>query len=356
MKKVLALCILTALCMTCLVGCDMGNGLIAELFGDLSNPPTYDVEDIPTLDVIMGTELKTEAPIEDPIPPIEQPTWVVTEPPIEYPSWDDTVESDVDIALPDVIYPTDELILDGDLSDWDALGFVTTFFDANNLDAWYGEVGNDNGFTLRMASDNRYVYFAFDVTDYELLYSDDDTYNGDAFQIQIDFNGWVASSQAFDRAVFYSFGLQRDGTMNVTVQCIRDDSASSIDYKMASDDDSDWREGEIIGVTCVKSDDTGWTAEFAISWETLYGDVAEKLESVEENMPGINLGYDSVDLNMLICYIDREKTEDGVIGAWGTSNAMGALASGEGWYPENAGVIAFLNPADTVSCYIGTLM
>ena len=68
MKRIVALCILTALCLTFLCSCDMGNGLIAELFGN--NVGNY----VPGGDVILvdpiepdvqtNVEIETETRIE----------------------------------------------------------------------------------------------------------------------------------------------------------------------------------------------------------------------------------------------------------------------------------------------------
>ena len=257
----------------------------------------------------------------------------------------------VDIDVPDVVYPGDVLVMDGDLSDWQAHGHLWAphDFGQSNLDPWVGEVG-DKGFTMYTTSDMNYVYFAFDVRDDDVGYSDDGMYNMDAFQIQTDFSGWAADTEIFERAIFYSFGLQEDGTIDVTVQCIADDGVSSIDYKMGSDDEEEWREGEIKGVTKKKDDGSGWIAEYAVSWETLYRDITQKLESQGEFVPDFVPGKDEVKLHMLICYLDHATNKDGsdagIVGAWGTSQYLGALGSGDGWYPENAGVITHYDTAN----------
>lgn len=52
MKKIIAICILTALCLTMLVGCDMQGGLVAELFGK-KDDDIYVVPPLPGDDVIL---------------------------------------------------------------------------------------------------------------------------------------------------------------------------------------------------------------------------------------------------------------------------------------------------------------
>ena len=85
MKKTLAMLLLTALCMTVLTSCDLGNGLVAELFGDLNQ------EDILVEDAILvdwGTVEVETVPTE---------TDMIWE---EY-TYDVTV--DIGVAYPDVL-------------------------------------------------------------------------------------------------------------------------------------------------------------------------------------------------------------------------------------------------------------
>ena len=242
---------------------------------------------------------------------------------------------------------SNKITLDGDVSDWQNGGFTRYDIDQYNLDPWVGEVDENWSINLWFSADAQYLYIAFKINDKTVLPSDDGLYNGDAFQIQLDFNGWAAETENFERAVFYSFGLQEDNTVDMTVQCIYTDAASQIDYTMASDDDPEWREGEVKGATKAAEDGSGWYAEFAISWQTLYNDISNKLINDELPVPEWTGGEDSVSLNMLICYLDHNVTEDGsdagIVGAWGTSHALGSLGGGDGWYPESAGMTLTLD-------------
>lgn len=334
MKKTIAMLLLTALCVTFLTSCDFSGGLVGELFGEL-NQGNVDIDPIvdawETADVMI-----------DPVPPVEiepLPNQTTEEETIEeYWSEDIIIE-----PTPDVLLPLN-LQLDGDLSDWTDNMCVPLSFDKSNLDAWVGKVGDDDGFTMRMTADETYVYFAFDVQDSTLVFGNRESYQtGDFFQIAMDLNGALAESESFERAIYYSFCLQEDGTMDVSVQCIYGDAASGINYRMASDDDPGQREGEVMGVTCAKPDGSGWIAEFAISWETLYRDLTMKLKDGELPVPDINVGIDQAYLKMLVCYIDYESS---IEGAWGTPNQMGSLMNGPGWYPENAGVTVQLFPQE----------
>lgn len=246
------------------------------------------------------------------------------------------------------------ITLDGDVSDWQAHPdvFQRHDIDQYNLDAWNGEVDENWSINLWFSADSEYLYVAFKINDPDVQYSDDNSYNKDAFQIQLDFKGWAAATEEFERAVFYSFGLQEDGTVDMTVQCIADDRNSSVDYTMASDDEEELREGEVKGATKKAEDGSGWYAEFAISWQTLYNDISEKLAGAEIDVPAWE-GSDDVSLNMLVCYLDFATNEDGsnagLKGAWGTSASLGSLAADDGWYPENAGMVLTLSGMGSVT-------
>ena len=239
-----------------------------------------------------------------------------------------------------------QITLDGDVSDWQEGGFQRYDIDQYNLDAWVGEVNENWSINLWFSADAEFLYIAFKINDPDVQFSSDNGYDKDAFQIQLDFKGWAAATEEFERAVFYSFGLQEDGTVDMTVQCIEGDAGSSVDYTMASDDEEEWREGHVKGATKKAEDGSGWYAEFAISWQTLYNDISEKLTGAELEVPAWE-GSDDVSLNMLVCYLDHDTNEDGsdagIKGAWGTSAALGSLAAADGWYPENAGMVLTLS-------------
>lgn len=336
MKRTIAICILTALCLTCLCSCDMGNGLIAELFGK------YGVEELPIEPSPMPVETIPNYGLEDVVPDYSvEETWteIATEPPVEYPTGDDdTIGMETGTVEPDYIDPApQQLVLDGDLSDWALVDCWKQDYDASNLDAWVGEVG-DGGFTMYVSCDLEFVYLAFDVRDTTPVYSETDTYNGDCFQIQLDLGGIFGQSGAYERAVFYSFGVQEDGSVNLTAQCIKDDVVSTVDYVMSS------KEGDLKGVTVAKTDGSGWIAEFAIPWERLVYDALDKLGT--NNLNDLRIDSDNVKVVMLVCYIDRQVQNNQVIGAWGTSKVPGALATAEGWYPENGGIELWFDPGD----------
>ncbi len=359
MKKTITILLLTALCMTVFASCDLGNGLVAELLGEINqehvlvDPPLQNWEDEVTL---------STSPV-DIVPPMNPSIdTFVEETTAEYWSEDETfvdewTEQDTtEIYWETEVPPIDPmpslqgvLTMDGDLSDWHANGWINYWwahYDRDTLDAWVGELSEDDGFTMLVTCDLEYVYLAFDVNDNTIRYSENGTYNGDAFQIQLDLGGLCGQAGVFERGVFYSFGLQEDGSAHVTVQCIASDAAASVDYVMSTQDDA---EGGLMGATVVREDGSGWIAEIAIPWMVLLNDITAKLGL--ENMNDLRIDSDNIKAVMLVCYLNQDP--DGMItGAWGTANEKGALINGEGWYPENGGIRLWFDPGDLrVECY-----
>lgn len=147
MKKTITMLILTALCMTVLTSCDMGNGLVAELIGDLKEmgnqvivEPSVGLDD-PLIEESAEIEIdeyyseiqnETTPPVE--IDPVERPT-------PQAPAYETTGGYDSgDVEVPDLVgygylyvegvripdgscEPETEILLDKEqLEDWD--GFV----------------------------------------------------------------------------------------------------------------------------------------------------------------------------------------------------------------------------------------
>ncbi len=109
MKKTITMLLLTALCMTVFASCDLGNGLVAELLGDIKDAGA-DVDYYPTDDYIaIATDIVIDVdPIEPPVVEIETtPSYeIITEeytgPYTTWEDWTYDVTVDIDIAYPDV--------------------------------------------------------------------------------------------------------------------------------------------------------------------------------------------------------------------------------------------------------------
>lgn len=100
MKKTIILLLLTALCMTVLTSCDLGNGLVAELFENNQHQGDHGVELVPG-----GEEIGIDTDIMIDIdPPVED---IMTTPPYEIETWEDWT---YDIAI-DPVPDTDALFV-----------------------------------------------------------------------------------------------------------------------------------------------------------------------------------------------------------------------------------------------------
>ena len=79
MKKTIAMLLLTALCMTVLTSCDLGNGLVAELFGNIRDDYEYGYVAPPAEDVYESADVEIDwdtVVLEPPQTEVRSP-WVV---------------------------------------------------------------------------------------------------------------------------------------------------------------------------------------------------------------------------------------------------------------------------------------
>ena len=79
MKKTIAMLLLTALCMTVLTSCDFGNGLVAELFGNIRDDYEYGYVAPPAEDVYESADVEVnwETAVLETEPTAPRSPWVV---------------------------------------------------------------------------------------------------------------------------------------------------------------------------------------------------------------------------------------------------------------------------------------
>ncbi len=188
-------------------------------------------------------------------------------------------------------YPTDALIID-----------------ASNATAggWVGEVPAANSIELYYAWDNTNLYISGNVTDPAFTTSTDGAYDGDSFQVSLNVNNIFETVDASSRAIFYSWGVQDDGTIDV----IRQESA-------INDTIADTGMGAVT--------DKGWVFEVALPLEILAEDAS--LKSGEDIVieAGTNIGG-------LFCYLDKDDVM-ALINAYATS-----ATETVGWDPAAHGL------------------
>lgn len=211
-------------------------------------------------------------------------------------------------------------LTDGDMADWAEAGYEMITIDASNMIYWVkDDVGVPEGWQIStyFVADNEWFYIGFFVTDPAFAYGDNaGSYNGDAFQVCIDFGGRLGDALTADpysipnpKNIFYSFSCLEDGA---PIQIMRQESD---DNAVISAENGDGVQG------AARKTETGWSAEFALSWQQLYDDYAYK--AWED--PKIYIGGDEdrpLKVGCCLYYLDRSETGGGIHWAAGTTNGI----------------------------------
>ena len=180
--------------------------------------------------------------------------------------------------------------------------------DASNATAggWVGEVPAANSIELYCAWDADNLYISGNVTDPVFNTSTEGAYDGDSFQVSLNVNNIFETVDASSRAIFYSWGVQDDGTIDV----IRQESA-------VNDTIADAGMGAVT--------DKGWAFEVALPIAMLAEDAS--LKSGEDIVieAGTSIGG-------LFCYLDKDDIM-ALINAYATS-----ATETVGWDPAAHGL------------------
>lgn len=215
---------------------------------------------------------------------------------------------------------------DGDMADWAAAGYNMITIDAANMVSWVGgaagevDPGMPEGWSIStyFVADADYLYIGFYVTDPNFAYINaGDYHSGDSFQVCIDFGGKLGEVVVNDpdrvtnpKNIFYSFGCSADGA---PLEIMRQES-----------DQDGWlseANGDGVKGAAAKTE-TGWAAEFALSWQQMYDDYVWK---AWEEDPKIYVGSDEVlplNIGCALYYLDCTATGSGTQWAAGTSNGQ----------------------------------
>lgn len=169
-------------------------------------------------------------------------------------------------------------LTDGDMSDWANANYEPITISAANMVAWEGKEDAPNllknwGITTFFVADSEWLYIGFYVDDTNVVYGtpNEDRYSGDSFQICIDFGNMLGDAVRAEpeffpnpKNIFYSFC------------CYENDPAIRI--KREESEDDRWlteANGDGVKGAAIKTI-TGWSAEFALSWEMLHADYEKK--------------------------------------------------------------------------------
>ena len=147
MKKTITILLLTALCMTVLTSCDVGNGLVAELMGGINRADEhlYPIEDcIEETEQLWGTEIP---PIE-PMPPVEIETTpnydVTTEVSTTEPPETGCDCGQCDLDAPDEPWPTHSFSIFTLVAVVNGEQIVGRYFTSENSHEWNGQADVDD--------------------------------------------------------------------------------------------------------------------------------------------------------------------------------------------------------------------
>ena len=208
-------------------------------------------------------------------------------------------------------------VTDGDMSDWAEAGYSFVAIMPENMVSWVGnsdmelDPGMPENWSIStyFVADADYLYIGFYTVDDKFVYADNGSiYNGDAFQVSVDFGGLLGQIIEEDpdfvgnhSNIFYSFSCVEDGAPLVFV-------------RQCSDNDGIMSEEEAIGAARKTRD--GWSAEFRMSWQQLYDDFEWKAWA-----DGVQFDYGPENdfyINCALYYISRDDESRVVTWAAGT--------------------------------------
>lgn len=159
---------------------------------------------------------------------------------------------------------------------------------------WVGDYPDNTYLNLYFAWDDDNLYIAGDVIDPTFRYCPEGTYlDGDSCQLSLNVDKIFKTVGPESRAIFYSWALQENGTIDV----IRQESFGN---------------GVLNDVGKGAKTDNGWCFEIALSLDVLLEDAGRKANAELDIHNGTEIGA-------LFCYLDVD--ENGGLGAaFGTSS------------------------------------
>ena len=207
-------------------------------------------------------------------------------------------------------------VTDGDMDDWSVAGYNPITVDASNMVSWLGDVPDEWSTLAFFVADSKNIYFGFYITDPDFAYGNEGYYNGDAIQLCLDFGNVIGDQLEEDpysvynpKNIFYSFSCNGDGA---PLQIMRQES------------ESDGLLTEADGVAGSASrTESGWCAEFSMSWDRLYKDYAWKAWG--EDVQILHMGGDEnlpLEIGCCLYYLDRSEPNGPVNWAAGTTNGI----------------------------------
>ena len=207
-------------------------------------------------------------------------------------------------------------VTDGDMDDWAVAGYNPIMVDASNMVSWLGDVPDEWSTLAFFVADSKNIYFGFYITDPDFAYGNEGYYNGDAIQLCLDFGNVIGDQLEEDpdsvynpKNIFYSFSCNGDGA---PLQIMRQESGS----------DGLLTEADGVAGSASRTE-SGWCAEFSMSWDRLYKDYAWKAWG--EDVQILHMGGDEnlpLEIGCCLYYLDRSEPNGLVNWAAGTTNGI----------------------------------
>ena len=213
-------------------------------------------------------------------------------------------------------------LADGDMADWQAADYDMITIDASNMIYWAGKSKVPEGWQIStyFVADSEWLYIGFFVVDPVFAYGGTSGYNGDAFQVCIDFGARLGEMLETDpenllnpKNVFYSFSCSGDGDALVINRQECGEAAGQMTPLSEATGDG------VKGAARATAD--GWSAEFALSWEQLYDDYNYKAW----DDPKIYIGGDEnrpLNIGCCLYYLDRDTNGGDLNWAAGSTNGI----------------------------------
>ena len=235
------------------------------------------------------------------------------------------------------------ITFDGDLDEWVSAGYNKYEISPRNMVSWVGTVDADWKMECFFVADSEKLYVAFYITDSDFSCGASPvTYNdgsGDAFQMAFDWGHNVGDALVNDeyavtnpQDIFYSFNCIEGENL----QFKRDNSdRDGMVYEGSEEEageewDEDWpefaKDNEWVGMEgAYGTTETGWCAEFSVTWQRLASDAYYKLWDAEFFRTAKIGANQDLEIGCALYYLNSAAKDDGSRAlSWAAGTTQGA--------------------------------
>ncbi len=228
-----------------------------------------------------------------------------------------------------------KITFDGKMDDWVAAGYTPYKVEPRNMAAWVGDsttMPENWSLTAYFVADSERLYVGFYITDpHAVIGNTPGGYNGDAFQICVDWgrnlgdymDAYGDDALANPKNIFYSFSMIGTADDIQPLQFMRQESDRDGLVYDGIEDPGD--ENEYAGATGAAGlTETGWCAEFSITWNRLASDCEYKLyDPAFYRKASIGPSQD-LKIGCALYYLNRDDQENLGNISWAAGTTKGA--------------------------------